>query len=96
MQKFLIEVPHEANEMACIRIVKNFLELGSHLLANAEWGCLDGIHKLWVLVETEDKDQARLILPPAFRADAIIVGLNKFTVQDIEKSVPLQLAGMRA
>jgi hypothetical protein len=85
MQKFLIEVPHETAEIPCARVVKNFLELGSHLLTNAEWGCRDGVHKLWILIEAENKEQARLVLPPMFRTDAVIVGLNKYSTQEIDK-----------
>lgn len=85
MNKFLIEVPHEAEPTACIRAVQVFLETGSHFLSNADWGCLDGIHKAWIMLEAEDKDEARLALPPGFRQKATIVKLNKFTLEDFDK-----------
>ena len=70
MEKFLIEVPHEPVEYECINAVRIFYQTGSHFLTNAEWGCEDGEHKAWLLVEVENKDQARQILPSAFRSKA--------------------------
>lgn len=86
MDKFLIEVPHEAEKTACIGAVQVFLETGSHFLANAEWGCFDGEHKAWLMVEAEDKAKARMVLPPGFRHDAKIVRLTQFTLDDITKA----------
>ena len=45
---------------------------------------MDGEHSAWIVVEVESKDEARSILPPAFRAQAKIVGLNKFTMEQID------------
>ncbi len=92
MEKYLIEVPHEATEEACINAVKVFMQTGSHFLANADWGCYDGEHKAWLLVETENKDQARQVVPPAFRHEAKIVALHTFTreeMESIEKAHPV-------
>src|SRR5262249_60647670 len=61
--RFLIEVPHEGNLAACVRAVDVFLKSGSHFLSRADWGCKDGEHKAWVVVEVESKDDARHILP---------------------------------
>jgi hypothetical protein len=47
MAKFLIEVPHEAEKRACLRAIQILLQTGSHYLTNAEFGCLDGVHKGW-------------------------------------------------
>jgi hypothetical protein len=85
MKKFLIEVPHEAEPAACIRAIKILQETGSHYLTNADYGCLDGVHKAWIVVEVDDKEQARNILPRLYRDQATIVALNKFTPEDIEE-----------
>ena len=85
MAKYLIEVPHEAEKRACARAVRIFLETGSHFLANADWGCYDGVHKAWIMLEVETREDARSILPPAFRSEAKIVKLNKFTLKEIEE-----------
>jgi hypothetical protein len=85
MAKFLIEVPHEANVEACVRAVRIFLETGSHWLTHADWGCRDGVHKAWITVEVENKEAARRILPPAFRSQAEIIELTKFSMEELDE-----------
>jgi len=82
--RFLIEVPHEGNLAACARAVDIFLKTGSHFLSHADWGCKDGAHSAWIVVEVESKDEARQIIPPALREQAKIVKLNAFTMEDLE------------
>ena len=84
MARFLIEVPHEAETLACARVVETFLKTGSHFLVNADWGCKDGDHKAWIIVDVNSKNEARAIVPPAFRGQAKIVQLNKFTLEEID------------
>jgi len=83
--KYLIEVPHEAEKVACARTVQIFLSSGSHFLTNAEWGCGDGEHKAWMIVEVENKEEARSIVPPSYRPQAKIVALNRFQLEEIDK-----------
>ena len=83
MARFLMEVPHEADIVACARVIETFLKTGSHFLTNADWGCLEGEHKAWIVVEVESKEEAQCILPPAFRSQAKVVRLNKFTLEGI-------------
>jgi len=84
MSRFLIEVPHEEEVVACAHVVEVFLKTGSHFLSKADWGCKDGVHKAWIIVDVPSKDEARAVLPPAYRAQATIVQLNKFTLEEIE------------
>jgi hypothetical protein len=84
MSRFLIEVPHEAEKVACAHVVKVFLDTGSHFLAKADWGCKDGVHKAWIIVDVPDKEVARSVLPPMYRQQATIVGLNYFAMEEID------------
>jgi hypothetical protein len=84
MTKFLIEVPHEEETVACARAAQILLSTGSHYLTHADFGCLDGVHKAWITVDVESKEAARSILPPAYRSQATIVGLNKFSIEELE------------
>jgi len=84
MEKYLIEVSHEPTKSACMNAVQIFLQTGSHFLAQADWGCHAGEHKAWLIVEVENKDQARQILPSAFRPDSKIVKLHTFTREEME------------
>jgi hypothetical protein len=88
MQDFLIEVPHSPEEAACASEVKIFLNTGSHFLSHAYWGCLDGNHSAWLILAAEDKEEAKLVVPPQFRAQARIVGLNKFTIDSSGSLAP--------
>ena len=85
MARFLIEVPHEAKARECALAVKVLLRSGSHYLTNAEFGCLDGEHKAWIIIEVDSKEQAKCILPPVYRARAKIVQLNRFSLEEIEQ-----------
>ena len=85
MSRFLIEMIHDPEEFACARVVKVFLVSGSHLLAHADWGCRDGVHSAWLIVDVDTKAEARLTIPVPFRADAKIVALNKFSLEEIDE-----------
>lgn len=85
MARFLIEVPHDAGRTECARAVHFFLDTASHFMTRTEWGCRDGVHKGWIIVEADSKEDARDMVPPNFRAQAEITGLNKFTVGEIEE-----------
>lgn len=83
MARFFIEVPHEAEAVACARAIKILLQSGSHFVTHAEYGCGDGVHKAWIMVDMESKEAARAIIPPAYRSQARIVQLTKFTLPEI-------------
>jgi hypothetical protein len=87
MAKFMIEVPHEADTVACARVVQTFLSSGSHFLSQAEWGCTDGVHSCWMIVDMENKDEARAVIPAAFRDAARIVRVTRFTLPKIEETL---------
>jgi hypothetical protein len=84
MSRFLIELPHDPEELACARVVKVFLSSGSHFLTHADWGCMDGHHSAWIVVDVDSKEDARSIVPPPFRSQARIVALNYFTMEEID------------
>jgi len=82
--RFLIEVPHDPEGLACARAVQVFLASGSHFLTHADWGCKDNVHSAWMIVEVGSKSEAMAIVPPLFRAGTRIVGLNGFSLDQIE------------
>jgi hypothetical protein len=83
MPRFLVEVPHEAETIACARAVKLLLETGSHFLTHADFGCEDGDHRAWIVVECDTKSEAKMMLPSTYRDGARIVGLNKFSLEEM-------------
>jgi hypothetical protein len=82
--KFLIEVSHDSDAVECSRAVHILLTTGSHFVTHAEWGCLDGVHSAWMIIEVDSKAEALGIVPPAFRARSRVVGLNRFSLPKIE------------
>jgi hypothetical protein len=84
MAKFLIEVPHESERVACARAVQILQNTGNHFLTHADYGCSDGEHKAWIVVDMETKDEARAILPAVYRPQAKITRLNYFSVEEID------------
>jgi len=85
MQRYLIQVEHDPDPWACARVVEIFLRTGSHYLAGADWGCSDGVHAAWMIVEADSREEARQIVPPPFRTQARIVQLNKFTLAGLAR-----------
>jgi hypothetical protein len=87
MERFLIEVPHEAKPESCLHAVRVLLASGSHFLTHADFGCMDGVHKSWLVVEVSNKDDARTMLPPLYRAEARIVKLTKFSLGQVDAMI---------
>lgn len=88
MPRYLIEVPHDGSEIACKRAIQVFLNSGSHFLARAEWGCGDGEHKAWMIIDVDTKEEARNVVPAAFRNQAEIVKLRTYSMRDFEDARP--------
>ncbi len=93
MDRYFIEVPHAADPGECARAVQLFLETGSHYMTRVDWGCKDGVHKAFLIMDLESKEEARRIVPRVFHSDATIVKLNKFTMEDIEDVLSYEKIG---
>ena len=85
MPRFLIEVPHDGTAAACARAAELLLRTGSHFLTRADYGCADGVHKAWAIVDVDSKDDARNVLPPELKPIASIVRLNYFTMAMVDE-----------
>jgi len=84
MPRYLIEVAHPEERVACLEVVQIFLQTGSHYLGHCDWGCMDGVHKAWITVDVDSREDALRILPPLFRARAKVVRLEKFTQEMVD------------
>ena len=83
MTTYLIEIPHSEKTFECKAVIKLFVESGSHLLANAQWGCKSGVHKAWFISDFSSKAEALQVVPPFLRPKANIIELVTFTKKDI-------------
>lgn len=87
MPRFLIEVPHDPSPRGCTKAVEIFLRTGSHFLSRADWGCKDGDHRCWIILDVDTREEARNVIPPGFRDEAKIVRLTTFVMADIEAAL---------
>jgi len=84
MDRFLIELPHDPDEASCLAAFKLFSETGSHYLTHADFGCEDGVHNAWIIVEAENHDEARLVVPPLYRQHARVTRLKRYAMTEAD------------
>jgi len=80
MSRYLVESTHTAED--CHHTVEQFIYYG-HIM-NFDWGCEDGVHKSWAIVESADESEALLSVPAGLRARAHATRLAKFTPDKIQ------------
>jgi len=87
MNKFLIEVKHGGDRSSCLLAIQSFLSSRYHYASSVEWGCIEGEQKAWLIIKTENKETAMRVLPAAYRQNAKITELHKFTIKEINEAV---------
>jgi hypothetical protein len=87
MSRFLIEIKHSDDAEGCVRSLEAIVNQGSHLVTNAEFGCEDGVHSGWLIVDVESREAACQIVPPPFREDSRVVELRTWTKDEIREMV---------
>jgi len=80
MKRFLVISNHTAED--CVQALKETLAIG--YLTHFDWGCKDGVHTGWAVLEAEDKEQAMMSVPTFLRASARVVTLTKFHADTVE------------
>jgi hypothetical protein len=81
MDRFLVESPHTEHD--CKLAVKLVQSMG--YLHNFDWGCRDGIHTGWAIIEAENTSQALGIVPAVLRDKARAIRLSKFEPEIVDK-----------
>jgi hypothetical protein len=81
MARYIIQDSHEVAD--CLKLLDAFMHAGAHYLTNAEWGCQDGDHTAWIVVEASSDNEARNMVPPVIRDRARLVRLNRFSPEQI-------------
>jgi hypothetical protein len=80
MNRYFIESPHEPKE--CDMLMKTVLAMG--YLMHFDWGCKSGHHVGWAVIEAENQEQARLIVPPNVRSRARIIRVDRWGPEDFQ------------
>jgi ribulose bisphosphate carboxylase small subunit len=80
MYKYIVISKHTGED--CVRALKEALAIG--YLTHYEWGCKDGDHTGWAIIEAESKEQAMMSVPAFLREQARVVRLTKFDPAKVE------------
>ncbi len=81
MDRFLVISPHTAED--CKNVLRLTLAAGS--LTHFDWGCKDGVHTGWAIIEADNAEEAMLSVPTTSRHLASVVKITKYTPEQIEK-----------
>jgi len=87
MPRFLIEIRHEDDYEGCINALDALMTHGSHLVSHAEFGCADGVHCGWLVVDVGDRSEAEMIVPPQLREGARVIQLRTWMPDEIAAMV---------
>ena len=82
MDRYLVISPHTAAD--CKDAVQQVLFAG--YITHFDWGCLDGDHTGWVIIEAQNAKEALMVVPAKQRHTARAIRLTKFTAEDFEKT----------
>jgi hypothetical protein len=82
MNRYLVESTHTSED--CHHVVEQFIYHG-HIM-NFEWGCDDGIHTAFAILESENEAEALLSVPPNLRAKARAIRLTKYTPEKLQQA----------
>jgi hypothetical protein len=80
MDRYLIISPHTEKE--CSSVLKQVLYIG--YITHFDWGCKDGEHTGWAIVEASSENEAKMVVPPNQRANTRAIRINKFLPSEIE------------
>jgi len=81
MMKFIVVSNHTSQD--CVRALKEVLAIG--YLTHFQWGCKDGVHTGWAVLEADTKDEAILSVPTFLRPSAQVVQLTQFHPESVAK-----------
>jgi hypothetical protein len=80
MERYMVESAHTAND--CKKLLKDVLAAG--YITHFEWGCAEGDHRGWVIIEAESAEEAKMVVPSSHRPQATVIKLTKFTREQVE------------
>lgn len=80
MKRFLVVSNHSGED--CVKALKETLAIG--YLTHFDWGCKDGVHVGWAVLEADDKAQAMMSVPTFLRGQAQVIQLTKFDPERVQ------------
>jgi hypothetical protein len=82
MARYLLTCEHVPED--CLGDLDSIFSFSHELLGRFDWGCKDGEHVGWVVVEAQDEATARMLLPTSIRRKARVRKVNKFSQEDLQ------------
>ena len=80
MRQYLVESPHTKSEcIAALTLVQ-----AAGYLTHFKWGCPDGIHCGWAIIEADNKSEALLTVPSLIRKKAHVTPIVEFASKEID------------
>ena len=79
MDRFIIIAPHTLE--GCTKTLQQIEAMG--YITHFDWGCKDGEHCGWAIIDAENAKQALLVVPSSDRHLAKAVKLTKFSPDDV-------------
>lgn len=74
MDRYLVESTHDLD--SCHKILD--LVLAQGYLANFDWGCDDGVHCGWAIIDADNHSMALMSVPPLVRGNARAIRFIKY------------------
>jgi len=78
---YMVSSQHTPEE--CLSALDEFAASGKNALDNWYWGCMDGDHTGYEIVQASSKDEVLKTVPENLRAKAKAVKLNKLTAEQV-------------
>ena len=79
MERYMVISTH--TEAECTKALKQVEAAG--YITHFDWGCKDGDHTGWAVVEADSATEAMMVVPSLGRKDAKAVKLTKFSPADL-------------
>ena len=80
MNRYIVISPH--TEADCTKAIQRIEAAG--YITHFDWGCKDGDHTGWTIVEADNAAEALMVVPSLERTKARAVRLVKFTPEDVK------------
>ncbi len=81
MDRYLVVIPHTMED--CLRVLKQIEAIGT--ITHFDWGCKDGDHTGWAIIEATDKSEALMVVPTIQRSKAQAIKLTRFDPEEIRE-----------
>ena len=79
MERYIVIAPHTKGD--CTKTLRQIEAMG--YITHFDWGCKDGEHCGWAVIEAESPAKALLVVPAFDRHNAKAVRLAKFSPQEV-------------